>query len=719
MQIGATNDLGLADVDTPESWLVWIGARWLRLKRLYVFVLPLRMSALALAVVAFALVWSGQGRDVVAALVEHDDSGIAVHRVPRVCFVPLVTLLAFQIWFWSRQLLRLRFEGHPEAIEFPRAARLLPRLLGVLAYVVAMAAIGRVAWQSRHDPTAPWGAIALLELLLVVGAVGFFVFCSARRRWLERTKRDHLFAQKDRVTLLPRSTRGVLGGTLVLAGVFFWLATFRVQTAGLLGSSAILILSMSLWVSIGSALVYVGSRARVPLLSWLLLAACLVSPWTDNHVVAVIEPGLPARPSVEQAFATWHDRLVREHPNEPHPVFIAAAEGGGIRAAYWTATVLAALADDVPGFREHLFAISGVSGGSLGAGVFDALLAAEDGLRPPRLESRRRALADLLARDALAPTLAAMLQPDLVQRWNVLPFVLPDRGRALEGGWETAWDGAIGGDNRMVAGFLRLFRGDDRLPALFLNGTVVETGQRIIASNLDFTRDRSTDGPTDGDAMFADSLDLLDAIGGDLRLSTAIHNSARFTYVSPAGTVRRGATSPPTGSRLGCRAGDPCEHVIDGGYFENSGTVTAADIASVVRQQGDVRPYVLIIRYREKAPEPLRSERWVTEASSPIVGMLNTREARGTLAVEQLARASGAEPIVFELLQYPRALKLPLGWLLAAQTRVMIDRQMGPQSRENGRSMEQVATLLGTAVRPDPFHEAAMRSASVSPAVTE
>ena len=60
---------------------------------------------------------------------------------------------------------------------------------------------------------------------------------------------------------------------------------------------------------------------------------------------------------------------------ETHPLYIVATEGGGIRAAYWTAAVLGEIQDKNPNFAAHLFAISGVSGGSLGAAVFEALLA--------------------------------------------------------------------------------------------------------------------------------------------------------------------------------------------------------------------------------------------------------------------------------------------------------------------------------------------------------
>src|SRR5262249_7462795 len=50
--------------------------------------------------------------------------------------------------------------------------------------------------------------------------------------------------------------------------------------------------------------------------------------------------------------------------------YLGAAEGGGIRAAYWTALELASLHELDPEFDRSTFAISGISGGSVGATVY-------------------------------------------------------------------------------------------------------------------------------------------------------------------------------------------------------------------------------------------------------------------------------------------------------------------------------------------------------------
>jgi hypothetical protein len=82
---------------------------------------------------------------------------------------------------------------------------------------------------------------------------------------------------------------------------------------------------------------------------------------------------------LEPAFRRWleHRRPAIEAyraKDKTYPVFIVAAQGGGISAGYHAALSLARLYDECPEFARHVFAISAVSGGSLGSAVFAELL---------------------------------------------------------------------------------------------------------------------------------------------------------------------------------------------------------------------------------------------------------------------------------------------------------------------------------------------------------
>ena len=327
-----------------------------------------------------------------------------------------------------------------------------------------------------------------------------------------------------------------------------------IHVAGTIGTGAVLTLAGASWVLWGSALVYWGARTRIPALTLVLLLAVVSSISNDNHNIRVLNAGGGSdRDSLETALSKWHDQISKKYGDRPqHPLFVVTAEGGGIRAAYWTSIVLGSLQDKDPSFADHVFAISGVSGGSVGAAVFSALLTDENahGQIVQRSE-------EMLGQDFLSPAVAAMLYPDFAQRFCPVPIQLLDRGQWMEKSWEQAWRETARkhghDDNRFAEGFRSLWKqGNPYVPVLFLNATSVEKGNRIIGSNVQINPD---------EFLATDDLMKKIAPATDVPLSTAAHLSARFTYVSPA-----------------ARFVSDNSHAVDGGYFENSGATTGVDI---------------------------------------------------------------------------------------------------------------------------------------------
>ena len=134
----------------------------------------------------------------------------------------------------------------------------------------------------------------------------------------------------------------------------------------------------------------------------------------------------------------------------------------------------------------------------------------------------------MLSRDFLAPTIGSALYSDLLQRFLPFPVTRFDRGRALEGAWEEAWNALPGistprfGARSEAPSFDDLWCDaagdcDDlfRNPLLFLNTTQVETGKRVIISPVPIVR-----------SEFSDATGLFDEVPRSLSLSSAVHNSA-------------------------------------------------------------------------------------------------------------------------------------------------------------------------------------------------
>ena len=660
------------------TWLARHGTRagsgWLEVKEGWAAVRPVWLAALIALGTSIAL----QNAQALDALQEiADGSGGA-----GISLFFSVALTAFAAWYFPRALLYVVYDRvtplPPDRHKVLR--RWVPRLLGLLPILSVALAYGRLGiW------------LHMLRYLVLAGLFFGFVVLRMRRR-----KRPGPGPKLPAVTFKIASLLVVLS---VLSLIAFLVS--KVTLPQLLGPLGILLMAASMWIGFGSmVLIYPSYRFSTPsgILILVLLAGAF-SFFNDNHQVRRLAgPAEEWRQPFHEHVAGWREL---RGADQSYPLFVVAAEGGGIRAAYWTAMVLAQLEDLNPGFSCHLFAVSGVSGGSLGGAVFAALVAELvekgelrcDGQPFERQIDLAPRVREILGQDFLAPTLAGMLFPDVVQRFLPLPgrFALPDRARYLERSWEAAhppfqrplrelW---LGEDAPHGRGPLPPRTRRYVVPSLFLNGTWVENGDRVVTTNLDIAEADS----------FVRLDDMLGCLGRSIRLSTAAHMSARFTYVSPAGTVR---VADPSHCRAAKDVVGKRLHVVDGGYFENSGAQTAAEIIDQLRWPGPVIPIFISNNpenpnggYRDEDSDSdsgRRTERRpFGDELSPLYALLHTREARGFHAEGALAARAG-EGLRFQLRTEPEARRrrrgrrepnFPLGWTLSQRTEHQMERQAG------------------------------------------
>ncbi len=256
------------------------------------------------------------------------------------------------------------------------------------------------------------------------------------------------------------------------------------------------------------------------------------------------------------------------------------------------------------------------------------------------------ALQAILSNDFITPDIAAYLARDLLSA-SRLPHVM-DRAGVLESSWESAFSGVYGkGRENPMQAVLKTYQagaaqGADKLltaapgagsscgpvqpqagwvPVLFANATSAETGRRVIVSPIDWKyrvdpeKDAAEDTPK---SAFADAYDFdrlvcsgqqrrsffdtvaaylprmfspvtkadcdLDSekmTGIGLRLSTAAGISSRSPFISPHATVRD-------------QNGHAIDRLVDGGYFDNSGAVTAYELAEAIKEiDPSLQPFVL------------------------------------------------------------------------------------------------------------------------------
>lgn len=286
-----------------------------------------------------------------------------------------------------------------------------------------------------------------------------------------------------------------------------------------------------------------------------------------------------------------------------------------------------------------------------GAAVFTSLLAQNQST------NIKGSAQGVLSHDFLAPAVAYMLYPDLMQRFCFLRFETLDRAKALEMAWEQAWLDEMKSD-ALAGAFQNLWKSTNRMPSLFLSGTMVESGDRVVISNLDVKK-------------FSRTEDAYKGLSADVPVSTAAHLSARFTYISPAGLFTNGT------------------HVVDGGYFENSGAATVHDLVEQMDfgSEDECELFFIVITSQENAAKPGRI---LHEVIAPIRTLLNTRTARAAYSVGLLRGDWENDPILFTL--DLRNSDLALGWQLSNAARDAMDWQL--QSKTNGANLQKIRELV-------------------------
>jgi hypothetical protein len=300
--------------------------------------------------------------------------------------------------------------------------------------------------------------------------------------------------------------------------------------------------------------------AAIPVTGLLIVAFVVASQFNDGGYHDVARNGdTPAGASLKEVFDGWVSRNCadRRDAGRTVPMVFVASHGGGIRAAYWTTSVLTDLfgTPGSPG-QDHacpeatafdpVFALGGASGGSLGVTSY----AGQSG-------GGRTWYRDVWGDTDLAsvPTTWGLLV-DLPR--NMIGFDAPDRARRFEEAWE-AQDPTLA-DDFFVSQPTR------SAPQLLLTGTQVESGCRFNISPLRLTPEPTKEFPGGCGALrdrasaplTSDLLDYVCKESGSIRRSSAALMSARFPYVSPSGRL------------TGCESGRKTA-IVDGGYAENTG----------------------------------------------------------------------------------------------------------------------------------------------------
>ena len=342
-------------------------------------------------------------------------------------------------------------------------------------------------------------------------------------------------------------------------------------------------------------------------------------------------------------------------------IALVATSGGGIRAAAWTAHVLATLQgpEGVPGFHRYVRLVTGASGGMVGAGTWVA------GLGPEGLPESV-SLPTMMERDSLSAAAIGLL----------LPFG-EDRGRALE----RVWGEHTGGLLARSFDALRPGEAKGWLPSLVYSPMLVEDGRRLLVSNLDLSALTASEASLltvehGGEARPLEARARLSLSGVQLfqlfphaqshfALATAARMSASFPFMSPASAL-------PTQPRV---------RVVDAGYYDNYGVDLAAMWLHEHRAWLQAcTSGVLLIQIRDHLDNGLRTTLPThlgepprgSGLTAPVEAVLRARESSMSFRNDELLslvqdELNAHEPCFFTTATFEFSETAPLSWALTEQ----------------------------------------------------
>lgn len=548
--------------------------------------------------------------------------------------------------------------------------------------------------------------------LICLGAAFVFLLVTrliGRKSTIRTADRSQFFGRRTRILIY-----------VFVAGVSLFFTFSPVGPAQTVGSIPVFGLFIVCLALISGQISFLSHKYKVPFLGSLVLFGAALSYFdvNDNHMIREAEPEPAPQitvadiPTVDRQFPAWleerHDWDEKCYSTEiaatelpegcsvesEYPVYIVAAQGGGIYAAVHVLSALYDIAGDCPGFMRHVFAISGVSGGAVGSALYSSAssrIEFDAGKHPnnPCLFRENDDYVDaaqirhLITKKYLAPLFAGMLFPDFAQRF--IPFPIPafDRARFLEKAFEASWN-PDDGINPLAKSYLQHWDPAGDSPALLFNTTEVSSGRRRLISPFLFCGG--------SDLQFLpvwNNRDLKDRVNPTL--SAAAGLSARFPWLTPTGFFMEHTSTRRALEAASCRkpvpntatnglTGEKPQKIslADGGYFENSGVATAHDlIKEINRISADlklrIRPILLILT---TGGYPGHATPALEEISAPIKALLNTRSAKAVMTIAD-AETSLPPDDILKLRLDGEAFKLPLGWRLSPATQAFIYMQMG------------------------------------------
>ncbi|HYM19699.1 MAG TPA: hypothetical protein VEW28_01710 [Candidatus Kapabacteria bacterium] len=573
----------------------------------------------------------------------------------NIFFVVFVAVWSITVWYSARLMLQEFGKTSAEAVLAKKLITWMPRVLGLVPYVIILAAF---------LPYVSHGSVWWKMLLISGFAVIYFIIVTERRKIFSSRFTEHgkLRSASTTGTIHPiikwRVTL-VASISVVAAMTIFSIRPVAIPFSRYLTPAAIIALALGTWTAFGMLVYYWSFKLKIPIFVCAFIIVAIFSIFNSNHLIRTAGESssslVTKRPTLGEYFIRWAHKHQSDSGNVP--LYIFAAEGGGIRAMLWTGEVLERFDSLDKNFYSHLFAITSASGGSVGSVFFNAYKQ----FYPVDDASTRTQLRSALHGDFLSPVTAAFVYPDFLDRLLPHGFNSLDRARWLEDSWSGTYSKLLPGSN-LDSGFLSIYKLDLPVscPIVILNTTCVQNGKRGLISNIALGM------------SFPGALDVFAETKRDIPLKTAASMSARFPYLTPSATIQ----NPESGAKF---------DLVDGGYADNSSLQSAMQIFLSLREiitgsssadsalYARIVPEIIYIKNGGSKKNAKRST-LLHEVLTPLSAFMSAYGASGELidsTVMQTMAASGSRDHFREIsLDWTpgddeASCQYPLGWYIS------------------------------------------------------
>lgn len=655
---------------------------------------PLWLFLLLEGIVVVAFLLAPQGPDVLFGIIENYSGlfrpavpGRFIRIAPFFCMGVAIAYWSLASEFCSRILLHIsdlssRRIGADRVQRRRNMVRYIPMLLYHFpASLVFIAFV--VSFVSHREAEDEWHVLSFLFILASLLALLWFLY-HLRYGWLSRRlfyRRVSIARIREVIRSLGFWYHGYFRWLVLLSLVLLLFCAFAPPAFyEALGSTTFICLGFGVWTVV-YALIEILYHIRplplrLPYKTLLLLWLVLCSRINADHPARTIARSGDARPALEAHFRSWNSG--RQPAADTVPVVFVAAEGGALRTGCFTSMMLAVLQDSFPQLQRHVYAYSGVSGGSVGVGLFYQLgrCLGDTGGYAPRVKEFYR-------NDFLAPVTGKLVFGEPFNWISPWPLAAGDRAIALEQSWEGAWDRCMedrsADKGRFGQRWSTLNSSGPGQAALFINTTEAETGLRGIISSVRFP-----------EPWFFQSKDVAGRMQDDMPYSTALAVSARFPLITPGAAIRDGKD-------------DRLYHYVDGGYYENKGAATLYEVIRYCQGQmlpGKVlKPIVLQLAFDTEPGEEPRPIRLFNEVREPLSGILNVRNSHTRYASEVLRQYVASQKGLYVSFSVGyTAHTVPVNWTLSGYALEKIETRCKNLLRNTGKdpAMDELYRVLGS-----------------------